>query len=251
MQLKMGNWLFTPALLPTLAFIALLVALFALANWQMHRAQEKQALVDAKQVRQSTSALPLVKDVRLDPILDRFRPAMAKGRYVEGQQWLLDNRLYQGLPGYHVFSLFRLDSGRQLLVNRGWVSVGESREFLPNLPLPQGEVTLSGHLDSPASVGLVLGEQPFNSIAKLVLLQNLDVAALAEAQNLDVLPLTLVIDAGQKGALQYDWSAIETISPQKHLGYAVQWFALAVALLIIYLGVNTHRIPPRAASHAE
>lgn len=243
MRLRIGYFQFTLALIPTLTFIVLLAALFSLGNWQMSRAQEKQALVDAKHSRQAASVLQLVENHHIiDPILDRFRPAQAQGRYVEGQQWLLDNRLYRGMPGYHVFSLFQLNSGRQVLINRGWVSIGESRQFLPNLPLPEGEMTLSGHLDSPASVGLVLGNQPVDSIAERVLLQNLDVNELANAKHLDLLPLTLVIDDDQKGVLQYDWSAIETISPEKHLGYAVQWFALAVALLIIYFGVNTRRI---------
>jgi surfeit locus 1 family protein len=251
MQLKVGSFLFTPNLLPTLAFFFLLMGLLALGDWQLDRAQEKQALLEAKQMRRSAAALLLDGGGQVDPVLDRFRPAYAEGHYVSGQQWLLDNRLYQGLAGYHVFSLFQLLSGKQVLINRGWVSVGQSRQFLPNLPLPQGQMRLSGHLDSPASVGLVLGEQPYDSIAERVLLQNLDVAMLDEIKNLDLLPLTLVIDADQKGVLQYDWSAIEHISPEKHLGYAVQWFALAVALLIIYFGVNTRRISTGASSHAE
>lgn len=67
-------------------------------------------------------------------------------------------------------------------------------------------------------------------------------AALAQARQLQLAPLSLVLGAGQAGSLQYDWAPVETISPEKHLGYAVQWFALAVALVIIYLGVNTRRI---------
>ena len=171
-----------------------------------------------------------------------IRPARAVGWYVKGQQWLLDNRRYRGQPGYHVFSLLQLDNGRQVLVNRGWVSVGTTREFLPQLPLPEGEVVLSGHLDRPESVGLVMGEPPLQSIESKVLLQSLDVASLAEARDLNLHPLTLVLDQGQAGGLQYDWLPVETISPEKHVGYAVQWFALAVALIIIYLGVNTRRV---------
>jgi surfeit locus 1 family protein len=241
MQLRFGQRVFAPTAIPTLVFLLVLVALLSLGNWQMQRAGEKQALVDDKQARQAAAPLEL-NSQPLDEQLDRFRPARVVGRYVEGQQWLLDNRLYRGQPGYHVFSLLQLENGRQLLVNRGWVSVGSSREFLPQLPLPQGGVELSGHLDRPESVGLVMGEPPVDSIAGKVLLQSLDVAALAQARKLDLMALTLVLDEGQAGSLQYDWAPVETISPEKHVGYAVQWFALAVALVIIYLGVNTRRI---------
>ena len=251
MQLQLGRYLFNPGLWPTLAFLFLLPLLLSLGSWQASRAEEKQQLLDAKQQRRTEQALSLNTIDTLDRVLDRFRPAQARGHYVEGQQWLLDNRLYQGQAGYHVFSLFQLQGGQQVLVNRGWVSVGESRAFLPELPLPQGSMLLQGHLDSPASVGLVLGESPLQGLAERVLVQNLDVGELAQAKGLPLLPLTLVIDAGQAGGLQYDWSAIETISPQKHLGYAVQWFALAVALLMIYVGVNTHRIPARDNEHGK
>jgi len=241
MQLRFGQKVFAPTLIPTVVFVLVLLALLSLGNWQMQRAGEKQALVDDKQARQAAAPLDL-NSAPIDETLDRFRPAVVTGEYLQGQQWLLDNRLYRGQPGYHVFTPLQLDDGSQLLVNRGWVSIGETREFLPHLPLPQGRVQLEGHLDRPESVGLVMGEPPVDSIEKKVLLQSLDIAALAQARKLRLKPLSLVLAKGQVGSLQYDWAPVETISPEKHVGYAVQWFALAVALVIIYLGVNTRRI---------
>lgn len=241
MKLRFGRRVFAPPVIPTLVFVMVLMALLGLGDWQMQRAGEKQALVDNKLARQAAAPLDLNRQT-VDQQLDRFRPAKVIGRYVEGQQWLLDNRLYQGQPGYHVFSLLQLQDGRQVLINRGWVAVGATREFLPQLPLPAGEKVLTGHLDRPESVGMVMGEPPLESIEKKVLLQSLDMAALAQARQLQLAPLSLVLGAGQAGSLQYDWAPVETISPEKHLGYAVQWFALAVALVIIYLGVNTRRI---------
>lgn len=87
----------------------------------------------------------------------------------------------------------------------------------------------------------MIGEVPLRSVADRVVVQSLDVAALADARGLELLRYALVIDEGQAGGLEYDWSPIPQIGPEKHLGYAVQWFGLAVALLIIYVGVNTRR----------
>jgi cytochrome oxidase assembly protein ShyY1 len=137
------------------------------------------------------------------------------------------------------------------LVNRGWVAVGATREFLPALPLPEGPVTLSGRLDSPASVGIVIGEVPLESVEDKVVLQSLDIASLGAARDMDLLRYALVVDEGQPGGLQYDWSPIPAMGPEKHLGYAVQWFGLAVALLIIYIGVNTHRNGDDRDHHVE
>lgn len=234
------GWTFRPTLWPTLSFIALFAVLLGLGNWQLGRADEKQALIAAKQARQAAPAL-ILHQTRPEPILDRFRPAVAVGQYEPGRQWLLDNRLFRGRPGYHVYSLFRLQDGTHILLNRGWISQGASRQILPELPLPTGQHQIRGHLDTPAAVGLVLAEPDWTNSAAVQLVPNLDMAALAAGQGLTLPTLALVVDPNQPGALQYDWQAIETLTPVKHQGYAVQWFALALALLFIYVGVNLQR----------
>lgn len=241
-SVQVGRYRFAPAFWPSLVFAAVFPFLLSLGFWQMDRAVAKQALVEQRAARELPPPLMLDAGMRLTGD-DRYRAAQVRGQYDDEQQWLLDNRVYAGLPGYHVFTPFRIegDAAPSLLVNRGWVSVGETREFLPLLPVPADTVTLVGRLDSPASVGLVIGDVPLESIADRVLVQSLDIAALADARDMTLLPYALVIDEGQPGSLQYDWSPIPPMGPEKHLGYAVQWFGLAVALLIIYVGVNTRR----------
>jgi surfeit locus 1 family protein len=243
-QLQLGRYRFAPGLWPTLLFLPLLGLLLALGGWQMERATAKQAMVEQRAAGELGQPIRLDGRTRLTDA-DRYRVAVVTGRYAAGQQWLLDNRVHRGQAGYHVFTPFipEGESGPRLLINRGWVSVGETREYLPRLPVPDSTVSLTGRLDSPASVGIVLGEPPVDSIEDRVLLQSLDIAALAEARGLDLLRYALVIDDGQPGVLQHDWSPIPQMGPEKHLGYAVQWFGLAVALTLIYFGVNTHRHP--------
>ena len=217
--LTFGPYRFAPSLWPTLAFLVVFPILLALGFWQTERAGAKQSLVERRAASEVTAPLDLSKRANLAES-DRYRPARVQGQYVAEQQWLLDNRVYRGQPGYHVFTPFQLpgDDGPRLLINRGWVAVGASRDFLPMLPVPQGSVTLTGRLDSPASVGLVIGEVPLQSIADKVLVQSLDIAALGAARNMDLLRYALVIDDGQPGGLQYDWSPIPDTGPEKHLG---------------------------------
>jgi len=240
--LCIGRYRFAPALWPSIAFIVVFPVLLGLGLWQMERAAVKRDLVEQRAARELVAPLQLDRETTLT-VDDRYRPAEVRGHYVAEQQWLQDNRVYRGQPGYHVFTPFQPVGGDapRLLVNRGWVSVGAARDLLPALPVPQAEVTLNGRLDSPASVGLVLGDVPLDSIADRVVVQSLDIAALAAARGMDLLRYALVLDEGQPGALQYDWSPIPEMGPEKHLGYAVQWFGLAVALLIIFVGVNTRR----------
>lgn len=240
--LQLGRYRFAPSLWPTLAFAIMFPLLLGLGYWQMDRAAAKHDLVERRAASEVSAPLMLGPGNMLEE-QDRYRPAVVSGRYLSDQQWLLDNRIYRGQPGYHVFTPFVPDGGVAplLLINRGWIAVGESRAFLPLLPVTDERVTLSGRLDSPASVGLVVGEVPLQSVEDRVLVQSLDIGALGQARGMDLLRYALVLDEGGPGGLQYDWSPIPQMGPEKHLGYAVQWFGLAVALLIIFVGVNTRR----------
>jgi surfeit locus 1 family protein len=242
LPLKFGRYRFEPALWPSVAFALVFPVLLGLGYWQTDRAGAKQDLVEQRAATEIAAPLTLDGHMPLGDA-DRYRPAEVRGRYLAEQQWLLDNRVYRGQPGYHVFTPFVVEGDEKpaLLVNRGWVAVGASRDYLPALPVPENQVTLYGRLDSPASVGLVVGEVPLESVADKVVVQSLDIAALGAVRGMDLLRYALVIDDGQAGGLQYDWSPIPEMGPEKHLGYAVQWFGLAVALLIIFVGVNTRR----------
>lgn len=65
--------------------------------------------------------------------------------------------------------------------------------------------------------------------------------ALLERQGVD---RELRLEPGP-AAYRADWP-VTSMSPQQHLGYAVQWFALAAALLalFIYFGVQQARRSP-------
>ena len=248
--LTVGRYRFRPGLWPTVAFALLFPLLLSLGLWQTERAQAKRDLVERNAAGEVTAVLDLRSPLQFEDG-DRYRRATVRGEYIDEQQWLLDNRVYAGQAGYHVFTPFVIAGDRKpsLLINRGWVSVGHSREDLPLLPVPKGEVDLQGRLDRPASVALVVGEVPLESVESRVRVQSLDIAALAEARQLPLAPMALVIDEGQPGGLQYDWSPMPQMGPEKHLGYAVQWFGLAVALLIIYVGVNTRRNDRDGGAH--
>jgi surfeit locus 1 family protein len=241
--MRIAGFEFRPNVVPSIVAGALLMLLLSLGTWQLNRAEQKQALLTARDSGKAASALDL--NLNATPQgADRYRPATVKGRYRADQQWLLDNRVFKGRAGYHVYTLLETANPNQgtLLVNRGWIDAGPSRTFLPDVPAPDGLVELSGRLDLPESVALKLDNDQLASIAPVVVVQHLDLAELKSSIGRELLPFALVLDDGQPGVLQRDWSESPGMTPQKHVGYAVQWFALAVALLIIYVGVNTRRV---------
>ncbi|MGD2118792.1 MAG: SURF1 family protein [Chromatiales bacterium] len=238
--MRFGNIEFRPGLIPTIVFVLVLPFLLSLGVWQLNRAAEKQQVDAERQTRQVTEQLELNL---LDSVesTDRYRPARVTGEYVNDRHWLLDNQVANGRVGYHAFSLFRMQgqAEKYVLVDRGWVALGPDRKVLPDVTAPAGQQILHGRLDRPASVGIRMGQADYKAVT---VLPYLDIADFASAMSLPVLQYALVLDEGQPGLLRRDWEQVAEMTPEKHIGYAVQWFALAFALVVIYVGVNSRKI---------
>src|ERR1700712_3490273 len=114
---------FRPALIPTLAAIVVVVLTISLGNWQRHRAAEKDAL-RAQYVATAGAAAFEVTGAESDIAAIRYQPVRAHGVYHPVHQILLDNKILDGRPGFEVVTPLRLDNGRYVLVDRGWIAVG-------------------------------------------------------------------------------------------------------------------------------
>jgi surfeit locus 1 family protein len=60
-----------------------------------------------------------------------------------------------------------------------------------------------------------------------------------------VLPGLVLLDAEQPDGYEREWQTRFQSGPERHLAYAVQWFAFATAALVIYLIVSFRRKPIR------
>ena len=117
--------------MPTVVTL-LAVAVFVLAgNWQRGRMQQKLALGEQLAAATAAPVAPLpAGDV--DWSAWRFRVVEARGRYDAGRQILVDNRVHAGRAGYHVVTPLVIEDGRAVLVNRGFVPAGPTRDVLPS-----------------------------------------------------------------------------------------------------------------------
>ncbi len=229
---------------------ALLVPLFiGLGFWQRDRAEEKAELAAAWELRQQQAPVPL-ETLQDRPVAElAYRPVRLQGEFVPEVQFLLDNRIVQGRYGNEVLAVLQLaGSDLQVLVNRGWVSADPGRQSLPDAPSPTGQVTLDGHLYVPPGDPYLLADQVLESgWPKRIQAVQMPVLATALAADISagesgstpLFPYVVRIDAEQPGALTVDWRVIN-VSPAKHLGYSVQWFAMALALMLAFLFRSTN-----------
>ena len=208
-----------------------------LGFWQLSRADEKQALLDIYQQRAAAPLLPL-RQVPGDGDWQYLRVTLS-GQYDNRVTLLLDNRVRRGRPGYEVVSVFRPVSGAAILVNRGWIAGGLYRSILPQVDLVEGQVTLSGYLYRSPGKQVMLGADPWQADKALQIIQNAAPEVASERFGETFNNYSLRLDATAPGALQTGWYVVG-VKPEKHRGYAVQWFAMAILLVVLTVLANSN-----------
>ncbi|MEP1471391.1 MAG: SURF1 family protein [Halieaceae bacterium] len=231
LDLEWRTTVFTALLLPLLIYLGF---------WQLQRAEDKAVLAAAFEQRQAAAPVMVSAATMAEaPESLAYLPVRIQGEFVAGRDILLDNRLQGGKFGYEVVSPLVLSSGEAVvLVNRGWIAGDAARRSLPQVQAPSGPVDITGHIYVSPGQPYLLAEQELSGAWPKVL-QALEMDKLRPVieqatKGGAMLPYRVRIDAGQTGALQVDWQIIN-VSPEKHRGYAVQWFCMAAALLMLFV----------------
>lgn len=225
--------------LPTLAALILLAAFVALGMWQLGRADEKRALQAEYDRRAHQPAIALDGQLRRGEDL-RFYRVVAEGVYEPERQILLDNRVHAGSVGYYVVTPLRLrDSDTRVLVNRGWVPLGRDRSALPMVPPPPGTQRVMGIATIPLERKFSLGDGAVGAGWQTVW-PYLDMARYREATAQPLQPVVILLDPHSDGGYVRQWARLDA-GIATHQGYAFQWFALALALVALYLFINIRR----------
>ena len=216
----------------TLFTLLLLPLLVSLGFWQLQRADEKALLAAAFEQQQARAPAPL-DEVTAYPVEQlAYLPVLLKGQYRQGEHFLLDNRMFGRKFGNEVLSVFELDSGGMVLVNRGWIEADSSRRSMPLVPEVEGSATVSGHVYVSPGEPYRLADEPLGASWPRQV-QAVQVEKMAQVVGGDLFSYPVRIDAESPGALTVDWQVIN-VSPAKHHGYAVQWFSMAAMLALIY-----------------
>lgn len=217
----------------------------SLGFWQLDRSEEKQTLLDTQtqlfgQEPLRFDAIGASESNLTLPV--SFRPYRLRGHY-RSEYFLLDNRMREGRVGYEVLNLFDTDAGVSVLVNRGWVAAPRLRSEFPQVSIPGELVSIEGYFYQPDGRIPVYGAGNIDTLQQAwpKRLQGIDWQAISEqVSSRKFLEREFRLNSmDSPGSLVLDWGMKE-ISPEKHLGYAVQWFGLSIALLVL-TGVYSYR----------
>lgn len=232
------SWLFVTFMI----ILALVCA--GLGTWQMQRLGEKLALIASVEERASLDPVtlpPLDEWVSLDPAVYDFRPVTLNGEFVPGNTVLVFTSLSDAKgpragAGYWVMTPFALEEGGTIIVNRGFVPQATKKLFDESedaIALPQGKISITGLARASEEVntftpGPDVSEriEYVRSIERMSAMMDDKLAPFAE----------FYVDqaAGEPDALPQGGET-KLSFPNRHLEYAITWFALAAVTLLMTL----------------
>ncbi|MBT6275534.1 MAG: SURF1 family protein [Chromatiales bacterium] len=240
--MRLGPFAFTPTWIPTIATVLILPVLLHLGFWQLNRGAEKAHWQERFDTLKNLDPQPLSGLPDYQPN-QRFIQVSVIGRYLNNRQFLLDNRTHQGAAGYHIITPLQKEDGTIVLVNRGWLPVGNSRAELPDINVPTGLRTIDGQVVPAIADAFILGPAGYETPLWPKVVQRLEPSKIETLLNKGTVRTQVVrLSGAETDGYLRAWRAHFGITQERHQGYAFQWFALSIALVAIYFVVNIQRL---------
>ncbi|SDY57989.1 SURF1 family protein [Nitrosomonas sp. Nm33] len=231
------NYQFKPRWWVVLLTVTFTLVFTRLGFWQLSRANEKELRQERieQYAREAIVTLPSTP-IKLEDF--QYRQVEVKGRFIEDHAIYLDNKIYQGVAGYEILAPLKIaNSSLHVLINRGWIASRKDRTQLPSVFFPQEEVKVTGIVTSPMIRTMQLSAE--KTAGKLWI--NLDLEHYQKVTGLALQPILLLQQDNQiDDGLIRQWVQPDS-GASKNIGYAVQWFLLAVTTCIIFLVLNVKR----------
>lgn len=221
------------SLLVLTAILSLLM--LGMGLWQLARAEEKRQLLAEWQQRRDSDISLSQASIMNAPFGYRLR---VEGAYLAESMLFLDNQVQAGRVGYRLIRGLPTRYGL-LMVDTGWWPADADRRHLPTIansahstdtiPTATGSIALSGHLIRPYQPPISLSK--FTFIPSHPVVPSLAPALLTEIWGQPVLPWVLRLEPLDTKEAQDSWQPV-AMGPERHVGYAVQWWLMALALCI-------------------
>ena len=211
------------------------VLLFVLlGNWQLGRAAEKRALDE--EFSRAVPAIPLPSAAVAVP---RYQRVTANGSYDSAHQFLLDNMSEAGRAGVHVLTPLLLADGSAILVDRGWAPFGATRDVLPDVAVAgdaahgrgaPGRTAAPRHRTCGAR--RPAAGRAWSAIRAQRNSRPCWVASCVRNASCSIRRIPTAICATGR---------CRERATERHLGYAIQWYAFAATAVAIWIALGLRR----------
>jgi len=243
MQLTLGklairiNWLILACVLLSCS------GLLRLGFWQLGRAQERSAQQQTYLASGELQATPIgevpTAGLEFDTLQHQNRRVLLRGEYLNDKSIFMIYQTYQEQIGYEVVTPFKVE-GLDLIVlaSRGWSGINEVEALAAALPRIEGTQELQGQIHVPTA-GLAAQTNTLQDSSWPLVLRYLNPDELAPLFDAPLFPYAVRLATGQPGVLVRHWPLV-LVDSGRNFSYALQWFAMAVALALVSLILSSN-----------
>jgi len=216
-------------LIPSILIVATIVFLTSLGFWQLDRANEKRA-IEASIQKANTGIVELITDE--NRLLEKeYYQVRLKGQYLSNKQFIYDNQIVDQVSGYYVLTPFKLENQPSaIIINRGFIPWNGDREKLADVSIKKTKSEIKVQISKPIKRIELKSSEIGNNFP--VLIQAVDLVKMSELAGIDFSSMVGLLDASMDDGFVRKWEPYTGII-EKHIGYAVQWFLMAIVLGII------------------
>ncbi len=208
-----------------------------LGLWQLSRADEKSQLLEQANNQQKYQAVSLLNNKNELIEVTDYQPIMFDGAHYAETQVYLANEPFKGQDGYHILVPIELKNKKLLWVNRGWVKALPDRRFLPRVEIIPPHWVARGQVYFSKGEPVLFEHALTQHDDHQWVLQGLDyelLSSVVKDRKKDVLPYIIRLSPDSGSGFVREWKVV-AMPPEKHIAYAIQWFGLAITLIIIAL----------------
>lgn len=217
-------------IVPTAIAVICVIAMTGLGLWQLDRQAQKEIRLAQLEERRQNHPHTIDELLSLETSIQDF-PAQLNGNLLTDKLFYIDNKIYQGQVGFDVIVPLQTERGAVML-NLGWLKNLGSRELLPKQQIEPSDYYF-GVVSYPSDNRMIV-ETNTSATEFPILLQQIDLSVIEIALDMEVLDFVVNVDPNPASGFVREWTPV-VMAPEKHLGYAIQWFGLAIACLTIYL----------------
>ena len=215
--------------IPTSLIIATLVLLISLGFWQLDRADEKRAIED-QIFRANSGDVELIDSAEFLKDKEHYHVRL-QGSYVGDKQFIYDNQIVDQISGYYVLTPFILrGASNAILINRGFISWNGKRDKLADIDIEEKLTEVKVQISKPVKRMELKVSETTRDFP--VLIQALDLDEMSTITSLDFVSVVGLLSPESEDGYVRQWEPY-TGSIERHIGYAIQWFLMALVLAFI------------------
>jgi surfeit locus 1 family protein len=230
-------------LLMTLLVIAGAGVLCRLGIWQLDRLAQRRATNALINGRMAEPPVPLGA-APADLADLEYRRVELRGTYDPDQEVVLRSRALDGVPGVHLLTPLRLSgSGAAVLVNRGWVPMAQAAPEARRALAEEGEVVVRGVVrlsqeqqGPPRDLPLTPDRPRLDGWFRV------NIPRIQQQIDYPLLPVFVQVQPAPGDPPLPRRVPVTDLGEGSHFGYAIQWFAFALILLVGYLSFTYQQL---------